>query len=628
MHVSVTTLGASAGELKRAAGQIVGYLEGNQPGMASGPTRSGTRAPDAGPITSALQQEGGPGGYYADAAEAPGRWRGAGTQPDAYDLGAVVHAEHFRRVLLGRDPHTGEQLIATRQQPGTPNPTVPDTSTQALTCGEAAEQLGVSASYVQRLVKRTAEIRAERADAERTGSPAPELPSTYLDATKTNGRWMIDPAELDRFGRQRDEPKIVMGYDVTWSVPKSVSMLYAAGDDTLRSRIGQAIEAAISAGMSYLETEGFHVRDGRGRARAGDMIAASYRHTTNRALEPQLHEHVVVANIATSPTGQVRAVDARGLFAHATPAGYLAAAQLRHDLREIGIAWGPVHKGLADIAGIDRHQIMALSSRRQDVLSLSAELGYLTPQARQTAALATRPGKDTSVDRDELFARWQQVLDDVGIDHERVAELTSHDPTRPQWSPSDTETLFRHLSSAHGVTEQHAIFDRRHVIEAVATYAVDRLPASQIVDLADHWLSTDAAIELDIGDGARRETIGTGAAQVSLTPDERRYTTPEMLDIENRVINWHHNGIRTGHALVHPAQRRSRHHQQPGRARPRPGRPRPCPRHLRRPVPGSPGPRRIRQDHSPARRSRRLADSRLHGHRRRPLRRSRPQARG
>ena len=448
-------------------------------------------------------------------------------------------------------PANSSSRPATKPTPAPPWTRRP--STGALTCGEAAEQLGVSASYVQRLVKRTAEIRAEQASAERTGSPAPVLPATYLDATKSNRRWMIDRAEIDRFARQRDEPKIVMGYDVTWSVPKSVSMLYAAGDDNLRNRIDQAIETAVSAGMSYLETEGFHVRDGRGRARAGDMIAASYRHTTNRALEPQLHEHVVIANIATSPTGQIRAVDARGLFAHATPAGYLAAAQLRHDLREIGIAWGPIHKGLADIAGIDRHQIMAVSTRRQDVLSLSAELGYLTPQARQTAALATRPGKETSVDRDELFARWRQLLGDVGIDRGRVAELTSNDPNRPLWSPADTERLHRHLSSAHGVTEQHAIFDRRHVIEAIATYAVDRLPASEIVDLADHWLSTDAAIELDIGDGARRETIGTGAAQVSLTPDERRYTTPEMLDIETRVINWHHHGIRTGHALVHPA---------------------------------------------------------------------------
>jgi len=42
---------------------------------------------------------------------------------------------------------------------------------------------------------------------------------------------MIDRAELDRFTTQRSEPKMVMGYNITWSAPKSASMLYAAGDD-------------------------------------------------------------------------------------------------------------------------------------------------------------------------------------------------------------------------------------------------------------------------------------------------------------------------------------------------------------------------------------------------------------
>ena len=553
MHVSVTTLGASPADIDRAARQIVGYLEGTKPEGANRRNLPGSRAPDASPIAAALQREGTGGGYYADAAEAPGRWRGAGSRPDAYDLGAFVQTEQFLRVLLGRHPHTGEQLVETRHHRVGPTTTHQPPSAEALTCAESAEKIGVSTSYVQRVVRRTAEIRARQADAAQAGAPAPELPATYLDARIIEGRWMIDQAELERFIGQRTEPKIVMGYDVTWSVPKSVSMLYAAGDDVLRGHIDGAIETAVQTGMTYLENEGFHVRARRGRSRAREMIAASYRHTTNRALEPQLHEHVVIANIATSPTGIVRAVDARGLFAHATPAGYLAAAQLRHDLRQLGIAWGPVHKGLADIAGVDRDQIMALSSRRQDVLSLSAELGYLTPQARQTAALATRPGKDTSVDREELFARWQELLSIVGIDSQRIAELTSHDPTRPLWSPLDTDKLFQHLSGSRGVTEQNAIFDRRHVIEAIATYAIDRLPAVEILDLADQWLSTEAVVELDVGDGARRDTIGTGAAQVSLTPDERRYTTPEMLDIETRVVDWHRQGIRSGYALVHPA---------------------------------------------------------------------------
>ena len=89
----------------------------------------------------------------------------------------------------------------------------------------------MSPSYVQRLAKRTAAIRGEQAAAEASGLVGPELPASYLDATKLKGRWMIDRAELDRFTTQRSEPKMVMGYNITWSAPKSASMLYAAGDD-------------------------------------------------------------------------------------------------------------------------------------------------------------------------------------------------------------------------------------------------------------------------------------------------------------------------------------------------------------------------------------------------------------
>lgn len=554
MHVSVTTLGAAAGERRRAADQIVGYLEGKRQsperGVEHRRSRPGSMGPDTSPIADALARPGLAGGYYADAAEAPGRWRGLGAGPDRYELGATVEPEAFRRVLLGQDPHTGRQLVAVQQPTAAPSSTAPR---DKLTMPQAAAIVGVDDSYLRRIARQTAGIRALQAAAAAAGELRPELPATYLDAVKVKGRWLADRAEVERFAAQRREPQVVMGYDITWSAPKSVSMLYAGGDEALRQQIDAAIESAVSAGMSYLEAEGFHVRAGRGRERAGDMLAASYRHTTNRALEPQMHEHVVVANMATTATGQVRAVDARGLYAHATPAGYLAGAQLRYELRQAGIAWGPTHKGLADVAGIERDEIMAMSSRRRDVLTLADELGFHTPQARQKAALASRPGKDTSVDRDELFDRWRQMLEALGIDHIRIAELTSHEPAK-LWRPVDTERLFGHLAGAHGVTEQTAIFDRRDVIKAVAEHATDRLPAIEIVDLADQWLTSEAVIELDLTDRARRETIGTGAGQVSLSPDERRYSAPEMVAAEQRVIDWHRGGVRTGKALVDPAR--------------------------------------------------------------------------
>ncbi len=559
--VSITTLGASAGGVTRAAGQVVNYLEGNQSAQrrltSDSPSRGGSLAPDVAPITKGLSQQ--TGGYYADSAKAAGIWRGQGTTVDGFDLGTSVDHQAFSRLLLGQDPNTGEQLIKATGSNGRARghshnlSVVPADPSKSLTAAEVADIVGVDVSYIRRLATKTAAIKAAQTLASEAGEPKPATPTSYLDATKDKiGAWSISQGEAERFAATRSQRQVVLGYDITFSVPKSVSALYAQGTVEDQAAIDDAIESAVAAGMDYLEREGFHARQQGDRVKATGMVAASYRHDTNRALEPQLHEHVVVANMATNAVGKIQAVEARGLFAHATTAGYLAAAELRRELaNSLGVGWAEVHKGIADIEGVNRSTIMAISSRREAVLALSDELGYFTPQARQKAALATRPSKDHSVDAQEVHQRWREILTDAGFAETAVDNLRNRNDLR-LWTPTDTDQLFTHLASQRGVTEQAAIFDRRDVLQAVATYANDRMTATEIEDLADQWLGTEAVIPLEVNDGARRETIGHGAAQVSLTPDEQRYTTPHMLTIEQRVIQNHKNGIDTSHAQIKP----------------------------------------------------------------------------
>lgn len=555
MHVSVTVLGARAGATSRAADQVVGYLEGRGPSVTDGPDRAGS-APSpnglAGPESSV-------GAYYADSAQSPGRWRGSGAMPEHFDLGSAIDAEAFRMVLLGQDPRTGEQLVEATGSSGRARghaqgvSSIPHEPDELLGVARVAEIVGVDASYIRRVARATAEIRAAQLDATIRGTARPETPEVFLDATKdASGGWQVTRAEAERFALSRDEPKVVMGYDVTFSVPKSVSALYAVGTDGDRQVIDDAIESAVATGMAYIEREGFRVRRRGQQEQAGRMVAASYRHYTNRALEPQLHEHVVIANMGTNSLGQTRALDGRGLFAHATTAGYLAGAQLRHELAQrLGVAWQDVHKGLADVDGIDRNALLAISSRRQAVLSLADEMGSFTAAARQKAAVATRPGKERGVDAGALRAGWVDVLADAGFDQQAMSELHRADELR-LWSPADTDALFAQLSSHRGVTEQQAIFDRRDVLQAVTTSANDRLTGEEIEDLADRWLSTEAVVPLEVTDSGRREAIGHGSATVSLAPTEQRYTTPQMLELERRVITHHERGLTSGRGLVDP----------------------------------------------------------------------------
>ena len=124
----------------------------------------------------------------------------------------------------------------------------------------------------------------------------------------------------------------VPGFDLTFSAPKSVSVLFGIGDDELRGAIRDAHDRAVAEALGYVERAaachaaragGVHVIAGRG------LVAAAFRHRTSRAGDPQLHTHVLVANLVLGADGRWSALDGRRIYAHAKTAGYLYEARLR-----------------------------------------------------------------------------------------------------------------------------------------------------------------------------------------------------------------------------------------------------------------------------------------------------------
>ena len=109
-----------------------------------------------------------------------------------------------------------------------------------------------------------------------------------------------DPGTGERLRRVGGRSKVA-AFDLTFSAPKSVSVLFAVGDRVLAGALVEAHESAVDAALGYLEREACRVRRGRGgvRREAGEgFVAAAYRHRMSRAEDPQLHTHVVAANMA------------------------------------------------------------------------------------------------------------------------------------------------------------------------------------------------------------------------------------------------------------------------------------------------------------------------------------------
>jgi conjugative relaxase-like TrwC/TraI family protein len=126
--------------------------------------------------------------------------------------------------------------------------------------------------------------------------------------------------------RSSASPVRVAGFDLTFSAPKSVSVIFGVGDVEARQAVRAAHDRAVAEAVSCLERSAAAVRQGSGGLQvepAIGLVAAAFRHRTSRAGDPQLHTHVLVANLGLGPDGRWSALDGRRLYAHARAASFV-----------------------------------------------------------------------------------------------------------------------------------------------------------------------------------------------------------------------------------------------------------------------------------------------------------------
>src|SRR5918994_2142093 len=212
-----------------------------------------------------------------------------------------------------------------------------------------------------------------------------------LDARAPDGRALIEG---------NPGGSSVLAYDLTFSAPKSVSMLYAIGAPEQVAAVTSAHDEAVPDPLRYLESEACQVRRGSGgrqRLKAAGFASAAYRHRFSRAGDPQLHTHVVTANIAQAPDGRFSRLYGAVIYRHAKTAGYLYQAKLREGLKERlpWIRFTDVTNGAAEIKGLDDPDFLRAHSRRAVEIELAAdEIGApRAPRTMHALGLKTRPPK-------------------------------------------------------------------------------------------------------------------------------------------------------------------------------------------------------------------------------------------
>ncbi|WP_460817521.1 MobF family relaxase [Microbacterium petrolearium] len=310
--------------------------------------------------------------YYTEAGTPPGFWLGTGLTgfEDAAAVadGEVVTEDQLRHLLgRGEHPTTGEQL------------------------GRAY--------FAFKPLRERVKIR--------TGRLSDDLNPEQREAAVQN---------IIREEKKRKRPRTVAGYDYTFSVPKSVSVLWAVADGGTQALIGQAHHAAIRKVLDLIERDVAASRTGTNGVVQVDVrgvVATAFDHFDSRAGDPQLHTHVVIANRVQAADGKWRTLDGRPMHAAVVALSeHYNAVLADHLTRVLGVGWEARDRGRDrnpswEITGVDDALIDEFSSRSAAIDSEKNRLigEYVARHGkypsettiirlRQQATLATRPAKE------------------------------------------------------------------------------------------------------------------------------------------------------------------------------------------------------------------------------------------
>jgi conjugative relaxase-like TrwC/TraI family protein len=275
----------------------------------------------------------------------------------------------------------------------------------------------------------------------------------------------------------------VPAFDLTFSAPKSASVLLALGGAETARTVLAAHAEAVAGSLSYLEEHALTATRRSGPARAvlptSGAVAAVFTHGISRNGDPHVHSHVVLANLVHAADGRWSACDRRGLEAHRVAASAVYQAHLRAGLTsDLGVRWTGVPGHGSEVAGVGPDLLGAFSSRGADIRRHMDERGVHGGRGARTVWAATRPPKAPAATFADLAVLWQQRADDAG----GRLEL------EPGRARTGRALLDEHRFAGVISLSAHGGAHRRDVVAAFGTAAREGTPASALERLVDHWV--------------------------------------------------------------------------------------------------------------------------------------------
>ncbi|MFF2566314.1 MobF family relaxase, partial [Kitasatospora sp. NPDC058060] len=522
---------------------------------------------------------------YRLASERDLRWIGGGLAEVGLTAGEAVDPEAARALMDGRDPRTGEQLVA-RKRVLDPRGKLP-AHVLVDAVAALAEADGVTAAaYLGGgpLAERLARAgRGVRREGERHLLPLADVERLAAAAGLTaEGLYGADVVGEARPYAGRHVDVGLRGVDVVLDLPKSISTAWALAGGELAATIEEEWLASVGEAVAALEgwtAYGMAGHHGSGqhaeRVATSGLLGWTTLHRSARPVkgavgDPHLHVHVSIAHMAKGVDGRWRtiAAGAEDLLRHAHLTNEVAEGLLRKKLTERHGARfeRSATTGAWELAGVDEGLRTAFSQRHAQVLREAGP--EATRDQQKSAARRSAEGKtDQTAERTSWRARAVATMaGDVSslLDGERLVVLAEAGravdtmvrtvlpgpggpgsgavggpdgpvlPTPEQVASQIWDDL------EHGLVAARKVVGHTHVLSAV----VQQLPyldsVEQLTQLVDQVLAVDGhAVRLS--DSTRHHQV-----------HRQRYTHTSVLLAESTIIRTAATGLGRGLAQLTP----------------------------------------------------------------------------
>ncbi|WP_298624825.1 MobF family relaxase [uncultured Legionella sp.] len=353
------------------------------------------------------------------------------------------------------------------------------------------------------------------------------------------------------------------GFDMTYSAPKSVSILIGLQADP---KLEQFHDLAVERSISRIEKEFAQARvviDGKVHyVDTGKLVTAAFRQPSSRANDPATHTHGVTMNITiTDEDGKARSLasDIHGnqgvveqLQQYVTYGGLVYRTELANLLKENNYRLEDVGKGMFEIAGFSKEVLREFSTRRVDIEEVMQENGWEGSRLASKATLLTRPSKEEH-DINILRADWNARAGKLGFDAHQFVKNHKEETVKPE-APGFLESLKSKIFSLFYEKKDLIALEAKEAVFVAIESIAQKESVFSVRDLKEaalrHTLTGKTVVPIHAIEQCIEHHIDNQTLYAATDPLTQRdmLTTPWALTLETETLS----RINTNQGVVKP----------------------------------------------------------------------------